>query len=84
LALLVDDLLSLPIQLFEVIFNTVVQTAAKGAWVDYRRRLNIALISLHRDYEEGKITKNKMRALESNIFKELRLANTMIGSSLDL
>lgn len=81
MALLVDDLLSFPVQLFEIIFNTVIQSAYKGTWADYRRRLNIALIKLHREYSEGKITKRKMQKLEAKIFRELRIANNILESA---
>ena len=80
MALLVDDILSLPIQLFEIIFNTVAQSAYKGVWSDYKRRLNIILMRLHRDYHEGKITKKKMQAVEQEIFREMRYANAMLAS----
>ncbi len=81
MALLVDDLLSFPVQLFEIIFNTVLQSAYKGTWADYKRQLNIALIRLHRSYAEGKISRKEMRRIESKIFMELRLANNILESA---
>jgi hypothetical protein len=78
--LIIDDLLTLPVKLSEVILNVLVQTAYKSAWAEYRRQLNIALIRLRRDFEQGKLKRNKMRKLESNIFREMRVARRILES----
>jgi hypothetical protein len=80
MALLVDDVLALPIQFFEVIFNSIIQTTYKSTWAEYRRQLNIILLRLKRDYKEGKISKERMKEIESKIFFELRLANQVLSA----
>ena len=77
--LLVDDLLSIPAEFLQVIFNAVIQTAYKGSWIEYRRQLNIALIRARRKYEEGKMTKKEFNEIEQKIFTEMRMANRIIG-----
>lgn len=77
--LLVDDLLELPFQLFGTIFNVIVQTSYKSAWANYKRELNIALLRMRRDFEEGRLTREEMKEIESHIFKEMRVANRMLG-----
>ena len=79
MTLLVDDLLEIPAKFFEVIFNSVIQTAYKAAWSDYRRQLNVALLKAKRDFREGKIPEDKWKQLESKIFTELRLANRILS-----
>jgi hypothetical protein len=81
MALLVDDVLAIPLQFFEVIFNSVIQTAYKASWAEYRRQLNVMLLRLKRDYKEGKITREKMKQIESKIFFELRLTNKVLSST---
>jgi hypothetical protein len=81
MALLVDDVLAIPIQFFEVIFNSIVQTAYKSTWAEYRRQLTVMLLRLKRDYKEGKITRETMKQVESKIFLELRLANRVLSSA---
>jgi hypothetical protein len=81
MAILVDDILAIPIQFFEVIFNSIIQTAYKTTWAEYRRQLNVMLLRLKRDYKEGKITREKMKQIESKIFLELRIANRVLSSS---
>jgi hypothetical protein len=80
MTLLVDDLLEIPVQFFQVIFNAIVQTAYKSTWADYRRQLNISLIKLRREYEEGRVTKEEMQKIEARIFSELRLANRVLSA----
>lgn len=80
MTLIIDDLLELPIKFAEVILNIIAQTAFKAAWADYRRRLNVALIRLKREYEEGRISKKRVREIESKIYHEMRLANRVLGS----
>jgi hypothetical protein len=80
MAILVDDVLAIPIQFFETIFNAVIQTAYKSAWSDYRRQLNVLLLRVKRDFREGKISEADMKKMESKIFLELRLANKVISS----
>ncbi|MHB1908721.1 MAG: hypothetical protein ACYCQJ_07590 [Nitrososphaerales archaeon] len=80
MALLVDDVLAIPIQFFEVIFNSIIQTAYKATWSEYRRQLNVLLLRVKRDYKEGKVSKEEMQAMETKIFAELRLANRALSS----
>jgi hypothetical protein len=81
LALLVDDLLSFPIQVFELVFNAIIETSYKSSWNDYRRQLNVILMRVRRDYHEGKISRSQMQELKEKIFKELRLANFILESA---
>ena len=76
---LVDDILEIPAQFFQVIFNSVIQTAYKSAWLEYRRQLNIALIRARRQHEEGRLSKDQFREIEKQIFTELRLAKRVLG-----
>jgi hypothetical protein len=62
-------------------FNSVIQTAYKGAWAEYRRQLNVLLLRVKRDFREGKISKEKMSEMETKIFTELRVANRILSSS---
>lgn len=80
MALLVDDVLAIPVQFFEVIFNSIIQTAYKATWSEYRRQLNVLLLRLKRDYKEGKVSREKMQEIEAKIFKEMRLANRALSS----
>lgn len=75
-----DDLLKLPMKFGEIILNVIAQTAFKVAWADYRRQLNVALIRLKRDFEEGRVSKRRRRELESKIFYELRVAKQVLES----
>ncbi|MGI0090085.1 MAG: hypothetical protein ACREBS_00100 [Nitrososphaerales archaeon] len=79
MTLLVDNLLEIPVQFFQLIFNAIVQTAYKSTWMEYRRQLNIALIKLRREYEEGRLTKKEMEKVETRIFYELRLAGKVLS-----
>jgi hypothetical protein len=79
MVLVVDDLLAVPAEFFQVIFNAVIQTAYKSAWVEYRRQLNIALIRAKRNHEEAKISKKEYKQIEEKVFAELRIANRVIG-----
>ena len=78
--LIVDDLLELSVKFGEIVLNAIAQTAYKVAWTDYRRQLNVTLIQLRRDFEEGRISKKRRREIEAKIFYELRLAKQILES----
>jgi hypothetical protein len=83
MVLVADDLLQLPAKFFEIILSTLVQTAYKTRWAEYRGQLTVLLLRLKRDYAEGKISRDEMKEMESRIFRELRIAKKVLGTSVD-
>jgi predicted membrane protein len=80
LALIIDELFTLPFDFIGFIVNVITQTAYKTAWENYRRELNTLLIRARRDYEEGRIDRNDLRELKHAIFQEMRLARKVLES----
>lgn len=74
MALLVDDILALPGTIGKIIFNTLAQTVQKVAWAEYSRALKKLLLRARHDYDNKKISKDKFKAVESYVFKEMKIA----------
>jgi Fe-S cluster biosynthesis and repair protein YggX len=79
MALLVDDILTLPGTIGKIIFNTLAQTVEKVAWAEYSRDLKKLLLQARHDYDEKKITRDKFREVEKYVFSEMRAARKVVG-----
>jgi len=80
MALLVDDILKLPGTIGSIILNTLAQTVQKVAWAEYNRALKKLLLRVRHDYDNKKIDKEKFKAIESYVFKEMRIAKKGLAS----
>lgn len=79
MALIVDDLLSIPGEIGKIILNALAQTVEKVAWVEYSKNLKKLLLRARHDYETGKITKEQFQEIEKYVFREMRIAKRAIG-----
>jgi hypothetical protein len=76
--LLVDDILKLPKTIGNIILNTLAQTVQKVAWAEYSRDLKKMLLQARHDYDEGNLSQEKFREIESYVFKEMRMARKVV------
>ena len=81
MVLVVDDILSLPIKIGEIIFNSITQTAYKTAWIGYQKQLNNMLIRAKYDRETGKLSEKKYQKIESYIFREMRIVRRILATT---
>jgi hypothetical protein len=77
---IVSELLSIPGKIGSIILNTMSQTVQKVAWTEYSRDLKKLLLQARHDLDEGKIDRDKFREVESYVFKEMKMARSVLAS----
>jgi hypothetical protein len=77
---IVSELLSIPGKIGGIILNTLSQTVQKVAWTEYSRDLKKMLLQARHDLDEGKIEKEKFNSIESYVFKEMKIARSVLSS----
>jgi hypothetical protein len=77
---IVSELLSIPGKIGGIILNTLSQTVQKVAWTEYSRDLKKMLLQARHDLDEGKIEKERFKEVEGYVFKEMKMARSVLSS----
>jgi hypothetical protein len=76
---IVGEILSIPGKIGGIILNTLSQTVQKVAWTEYSRDLKKLLLQARHDLDEGKIVSEKFKEVESYVFKEMKIARSVLA-----
>jgi hypothetical protein len=77
---IVSEILSIPGKIGGIILNTLSQTVQKVAWTEYSRDLKKMLLQARHDLDEGKIEREKFKDVESHVFREMKIARSVLSS----
>jgi len=80
MVLIVDDILMLPKTIGGVILNSLYQTVIKLSWAEYQTQLRKTLVRARYDLDNGKLSQQRFKEIESHIFREMRIARKMVDS----
>jgi len=80
MVLIVDDILMLPKTIGGVILNSLYQTVTKLSWAEYQTKLRKTLVKARYDLDNGKLSQQRFKEIESHIFREMRIARKMVDS----
>jgi Fe-S cluster biosynthesis and repair protein YggX len=77
---IVSEILSLPGKIGGIILDTMSQTVQKVAWTEYSRDLKKMLLQARHDLDENRIDKDTFRDVEKYVFKEMKIARSVLTS----